>query len=170
MNEIIKINDQNLFWQNTKWLSLLAFILICLSVAIMGALLTATSVTSWYTTINKPTWTPPNWLFGPVWTTLYIMMATAGWLVWRQNSSERKAAITIFFVQLFLNLIWSALFFTLQNPLVALVDIAFLWLAIVSTIVLFWRVSAYAGLLLIPYLIWVSYAAALNFAIWKMNS
>lgn len=169
MNEAIELNNSNLFLQN-KWVKLLVFVSICLLVATMGALLTASSVTSWYTTINKPTWTPPNWLFGPVWTTLYLMMAVAGWLVWQQGSKARRLPITLFSIQLFLNLIWSGLFFTLQNPILGFIDIVLLWLAIVSTMIAFWPVSRLASLLLSPYLVWVSYATALNFAIWQMNS
>jgi translocator protein len=124
----------------------------------------------WYAQINKPSWTPPSWVFGPAWTTLYALMAIAAWMVWmRPATPARRAALTAFFVQLVLNALWTPLFFGARAPGLALVDIVLLWMAIAATIVLFWRVRPAAGALLIPYILWVSYATALNFAIWQMN-
>jgi tryptophan-rich sensory protein len=164
------LKDQSLFYQkNNTILALVGFILLCLLVGFTGAFLTAESVRGWYLTINKPTWTPPNYLFAPVWTTLYFMMGSAVWLVWRERHSTIAIPLALFFIQLFFNLIWSGLFFTLQSPILGLVDISILWLLITATIVSFWRVKPLAGLLLVPYLLWVSYATALNFAIWQMN-
>jgi len=154
---------------NKHFISLLLFLTICFSVAGAGAVLTNTSVSSWYLTINKPSWTPPNWLFGPVWTSLYFMMALAAWLIWRKVGSLKSLPLTLFGLQLFLNLIWSGLFFTLQNPKIAFIEIVFLWLSILATLISFWRVRLVAGLLLLPYILWVGYAVMLNFTIWRMN-
>jgi translocator protein len=125
---------------------------------------------AWYAQLDKPAWTPPSWVFGPAWTTLYTLMGIAAWLVWmRPASPARRVALTVFFVQLVLNAIWTPLFFSARLPGAALIDIILLWLAIVATILLFWRVRPLAGALLIPYILWVSFAAALNFAIWRLN-
>lgn len=170
MTLLTKLGNEIKFLGNLRnILGLMFIIFVCLCVAVIGAALTATSVTSWYTHINKPSWTPPNWLFGPVWTTLYLMMAIAAWLVWQQNKASREIALKLFGIQLFLNLIWSGLFFTLQNPEIAFFEITVLWLAILATLVAFLRIKLVAGLLLVPYLLWVSYATALNFAIWRLN-
>jgi tryptophan-rich sensory protein len=151
-------------------LILLALLTTCLAVGFVGSLATRTSVDSWYAGLSKPGWTPPNWLFGPVWTLLYILMAVAAWLVVRQlGLSESLPAIFAFAVQLALNLAWSFLFFWLRAPGIAFFEILVLWTAILVTVVLFFRVSATAGWLMAPYLVWVSYAAALNLAIWWMN-
>ncbi len=136
----------------------------------LGSLFTASSVNSWYPTLAKPSWTPPAWVFGPVWTALYAMMAIAGWLVWRESGDARRRALWWFAVQLALNVAWSAAFFGLRLPGLALVDILALWLAIALTLVESWRVSRTAGFLLAPYLTWVSFAAALNLSIWRLNA
>mgnify|MGYP000707234161 CR=1 FL=1 len=114
---------------------------------------------------------PPNWLFGPAWTLLYLLMAVAAFLVWKQGfgASGVKLALVAFLVQLALNTLWSVLFFGMRSPLAGLVDIAALWLAILATIVLFFRVSTAAGILLLPYQAWVTFAAALNCALWMLN-
>jgi benzodiazapine receptor len=151
-------------------LMLLLFIVVCLAVAGFGSFFTASSVSQWYPTIEKPSWTPPSWIFGPVWTALYIMMAVAAWLVWRKGDVPGvQSALILFAVQLALNAAWSPLFFGLRNPLAGLLDIVVLWAAIAAALVSFWKVSPSAGALLVPYWLWVSYAAALNFAIWIMN-
>ena len=149
-------------------LGLLASLSACFAVAALGGALTATSVGDWYQSVSAPSWTPADWVFGPVWTTLYATMAVAAWLVWRR-SGRYDAALLLFTVQLGLNLLWSALFFGLQSPGAALVEIAILWLAIAATVVAFWRRSRLAAALMVPYLLWVSYAAALNAAIWRLN-
>lgn len=124
----------------------------------------------WYAGLAKPAWNPPNWLFGPVWTVLYILMAVAAWLVWRRQGLAGAALpLLVFVVQLVLNAMWSWLFFGLQRPGVALAEILVLWVAILVTILLFFRVRSVAGILLIPYLLWVSFAAVLNFTIWRLN-
>jgi translocator protein len=124
----------------------------------------------WYAQLNKPAWTPPNWLFGPAWTTLYTLMAIAAWLIsLRPASPARRTALIAFFVQLILNALWTPAFFGLRSPAMGLVVIVPLWLAILATIILFWRVRPVAAALLIPYILWVTYATALNFALWQLN-
>jgi translocator protein len=152
------------------WLGLAAFLLICFTAAGIGSFATAPAITNWYAGINKPSWNPPNWLFGPVWTVLYAMMATAAWLVWRRLGLQAAATPLFFFaMQLMLNTLWSVFFFGLHNPGLAFAEIILLWLSIAATIYYFWRVRPLAGVLLIPYLAWVSFAAFLNFTIWRLN-
>jgi tryptophan-rich sensory protein len=125
----------------------------------------------WYAQLVKPSWTPPNWLFGPVWTALYAMMAVAAWLVWKRDGFRRAGlALGVFIVQLVLNGVWSWLFFGLQQIALAFFEIVALWAAILAATVLFWRRARPAGILMLPYLAWVTYAAALNFALWRMNA
>jgi benzodiazapine receptor len=145
-------------------------VLLCLGIAASGAAWTNTSLTTWYAHLNKPAWNPPNWVFGPVWTTLYVLMAVAAWLVWRERGwREGSMPLSVFAAQLVLNAAWSWLFFGMRSPGLAFVDIVLLWLAILATVITFWRVSATAGGLLLPYLAWVSFAVALNGAIWRLN-
>ncbi len=150
-----------------SWLVLAAFLLASLAAATVGGLATGPAVRDWYPTIAKPDWTPPAWLFGPVWTALYAMMAVAGWLVWRRVGWG--GALVWFGVQLALNAMWSPVFFGMHQIGLALVIIILLWVAIAGTMVAFWRVSPVAGWLFVPYLAWVSFATALNFAIWRLN-
>jgi benzodiazapine receptor len=137
----------------------------------IGALATTASVQTWYVTLNKPIFTPPNWLFAPVWITLYTLMGLSLFLIWRLGVQARgvKLALALFGVQLLLNTLWSIAFFGLRSPLTGLVVIILLWIAIVATTVQFLPLSRPAGLLLIPYLLWVSLAAALNAAILLLN-
>lgn len=157
-----------------KTRNLLGFF-VCITItyaaAAIGGIFTGPSVGTWYRTLNLPPFTPPSWLFGPVWTILYGMMAIALFMVWRKkdNSRGRRAAIVIYAIQLGLNAIWSPVFFGLKNPGAGLVIIILLWFAIATTINAFRRLSRPAALLLIPYLLWVSFAAVLNFAIWRLN-
>lgn len=132
-------------------------------------MLTTPALPTWYAALSKPRWTPPNWLFGPVWTILYVAMAVAAWLVWRKMGLT-SAPLQIFLLQLLLNIAWSAFFFRLRNPALAFADILLLWIAILATAFEFWRSVPAAGFLLAPYLVWVSYAAALNFSIWRLNA
>ena len=126
---------------------------------------------AWFRSIEKPSWNPPDRVFGPVWTTLYTMMAVAAWLVWRRwGFAGARAALTAYFVQLALNTAWSWLFFGRQDIGAALADIVLLLVAIVVTLALFWKRHRLAALLLVPYLAWVSFATALNFSIWRLNS
>jgi tryptophan-rich sensory protein len=144
---------------------------ICLGAAGIGSVLTISSLHLWYATLRKPAWTPPNSLFGPVWTALYLGMAVAAWLVWRQvGFSHGKFPLTLFAVQLALNVAWSGIFFRLRSPGAAFLEVVLLWLFILSTAIAFWPVSRTASWLLVPYLTWATYAAALNAAIWRMNA
>ena len=148
-------------------LALLGFLVLCLGVGALGGWATSQAVVEWYPTLVKPSWQPPAWLFGPVWTVLYIMMAVAAWLVWRAGNA--RAALMLFGGQLLLNLAWSFLFFGARSPGLALLDIAALWLAIAATIFAFSFKSRIAAFMMVPYLCWVSFATALNAAIWTLN-
>ena len=150
-----------------QWLVLAGFIALCISVGSLAGWVTVQSVAEWYPTLNKPSWTPPSWLFGPVWSVLYVMMAIAAWLVWRAGNAQ--VALTWFGVQLLFNFGWSFLFFGQRSPSLGLLDIILLWSSIVVTIYLFNKKSRLAAILMLPYLAWVSFASALNAAIWVMN-
>ena len=152
-------------------IALFLFLLACLAAGAIGSLVTTPAVEGWYQGIQKPTWTPPNQVFGPVWGTLYIMMAFAGWLAWRQSRrTGARLPVVAFCVQLVLNTAWSFCFFGLRNPAAGFIEIVILWCAVVATTVIFFRVSRAAGLLFVPYLAWVTFAAALNFAVWRLNA
>ena len=151
-------------------LGLILWIGLCLTAASIGSLLTVPAIPVWYQTLAKPVWTPPSWLFAPVWTVLYLMMGTAAWLVWRPGGwMGAPVALGWFLVQLALNIAWSGLFFKLRMPGLAFLEIVVLWLAIVATLWWFARYSAPAAWLLTPYLAWVTFAAVLNLSIWRMN-
>jgi benzodiazapine receptor len=150
-------------------LVLIVFFAICLGAGGLGSFFTANSVRDWYPRLRKPAGTPPSWLFGPVWTTLYVLMAISAWLVWRQYGIGARPALLIFFAQLALNVAWSGIFFGSRMPGVALAEIVILWLAIIFNIVLFYWLLPAAALLLLPYLLWVTYATYLNFGIWRLN-
>lgn len=152
------------------WISLLNFIILCLALELIGSYWTNQSVSTWYRQLIKPMWTPPGWVFGPIWTILYIMIAIAGWLIYKaKHSHHRSLALMLYGSQLALNFIWSFLFFSLKSPILGLIDILLLSLLIILTIIKGWRVRSLAGILLIPYLIWVIYAASLNAGIWILN-
>ncbi|OGG92460.1 TspO protein [Candidatus Kuenenbacteria bacterium RIFCSPLOWO2_12_FULL_42_13] len=138
---------------------------------IIGSVFTISAIPNWYAGLVKPALNPPAWVFGPAWTTLYTLMGIAAFLVWRMGweRKEVKMALEVFGIQLFLNAIWSIIFFGLQNPGWALVDIILLWLAIVWTMVVFYKISRPAAYLLVPYLLWVSFASYLNYSIWMLN-
>jgi tryptophan-rich sensory protein len=126
---------------------------------------------AWYAELAKPGWTPPNAVFGPVWTVLYILMGVAAWLVWRRvGFTGAPVALGLFIGQLVLNALWSYLFFGLHRPGAAFVDIVALWLAILATLIGFWRVRPMAGALLLPYLFWVGFASVLNLQLWRLNA
>ena len=155
---------------NTKsWLMLIVFLGVCLGVGALGSIPTASSVRNWYPGLRKPPGTPPSWVFGPVWTTLYVLMAFSAWLVWRQYGWGARAALLIFCAQLALNLAWSGIFFGARQPGFAFVEIVILWLAILFTITIFHPLNAASAYLLLPYLLWVTYAAYLNCGIWVVN-
>ena len=127
-------------------------------------------VDRWYAALSKPAWNPPNWLFGPVWGILYLLMALAAWLVWRKGTFAGAALpLGLFVLQLVLNAAWSWIFFGRHKLAQALVEILILWVAILATILGFWRLNPTSGLLMVPYLLWVTFASALNFAIWRLN-
>ena len=149
------------------YLFLFCALLLVFLVEIVASLFTAASVKSWYPTLVKAPWTPPPWVFGPVWTVLYILIALALFFYWRKGGTF--AGYFFWGLQLFLNFIWSFLFFTLQSPLLGLIDLILLCLAVLITGVFFFRVSIWAGILLIPYFIWITYALSLNAAIWMWN-
>ncbi len=151
------------------WLVLAGLILLCLSVGAIGGFATQASVDSWYRTIAKPSWNPPDWVFGPVWTALYVMMAVAAWLVWKTRDRITPAMI-LFYAQLALNLAWSLLFFGARSPGLALIEVVFLWSAVLLTMLAFFGRQTTAGWLFVPYLAWVSFAAVLNAAIWWLNA
>ncbi|WP_416900172.1 MAG: TspO/MBR family protein [Minwuia sp.] len=148
-------------------LSLLVFIGLNVLAASSGALFRPGG---WYRDLDKPAWRPPDWLFGPVWMVLYGMIAVSGWLVWQSAGwSGAPEAIAVYGVQLVLNALWSAVFFGMRRPDLALAEIVLLWLSIVATILLFQPFSQTAAWLLVPYLIWVSFAAVLNFSVYRRN-
>ncbi len=153
-----------------NYLKLIISILLSLSAGALGGLATASSVGSWYATLEKPVFNPPSWLFGPVWTLLYIMMGIALFLIWRiKDAPGKKRAMMWFWIQLILNALWSPAFFGLESPLLGLVIIVPLWVAILMTIKAFYPINKLAGGLLIPYFLWVSFATILNASIWWLN-
>ncbi len=160
---------------NPGIISFIVCIIICLAAAAIGGWATASNVNSWYPTLVKPAFNPPSWIFGPVWTTLYLMMGVSLWIMWRATTSMHgeprpMAPLIAFGVQLALNIAWSFLFFTLRNPGAAAVEIIMLWLAILAAIVIFAPFSRIASWLLVPYLLWVTFASVLNISIWRLNS
>jgi translocator protein len=157
---------------NQSYPKLIAAILFCLIVGSLGSLVTTTGPGSWYTSLEKPFFAPPSWVFAPVWITLFILIGIALYLVWQCGTENQdvQIALWIFGVQFFLNVIWSFLFFGLQSPLLGLIDIILLWIMIAATIGAFYRVKKSAAYLLIPYIAWVTLASALNGAIYFMNA
>lgn len=155
-----------------KVLKILIMIATCVVVGYLSSLFTREGVDTWYRTIEKPSFNPPDWVFQPVWTTLYIMMGLAAGLVWDKIEEQRdtvRKGIIFFWIQLALNALWSYLFFGLHNPLLALIEIVLLWLMIYETFVQFNKVNKVAGYLLIPYLLWVTFATVLTASIWWLN-
>lgn len=147
---------------------LFGWILICFAAAALGAVFMPGE---WYTSLKKPSWNPPAWVFGPVWSVLYAMMAVSVWLVWKRGGwSTHRVPLGLFLVQLLLNAAWTPLFFGLQRPGLAFAEILLLWLAIAATLMAFRTVSRAAAWLLLPYLAWVSFAALLNGALWRLNA
>ncbi|MBM3263312.1 MAG: tryptophan-rich sensory protein [candidate division Zixibacteria bacterium] len=148
--------------------ALAGWLALCFSAAASGALFMPGE---WYAMLRKPSWNPPSWVFGPVWTTLFTMMAVAGWMVWRRGGfTAQRRALVPFLGQLALNAAWTPLFFGLHRPGLAFVEILLLWLAIAWTIAAFWRVHRLAAGVLGPYLAWVSFAAVLNGTLWRLNA
>lgn len=156
------------------WIKGTTSIIVCELTGLLSIPFTNASISTWYAFLTKPPFTPPNWVFGPVWTLLYFLMGIALFLIWHtkttaKNKHQKQIAISLFFVQLLLNFLWSFIFFYLKQPFTAVIEIVMLWIAIVYTIVLFRKFSVTAAWLLIPYLIWVSFASYLTLAIWLVN-
>ena len=150
-----------------QWTALAGFLVFCYAAAASAAF---SRPGPWYWSLEKPPWNPPDWLFGPVWMVLYGMIAASGWLVWREAGLAGAAGpLVLFVVQILLNAAWSPAFFTLKRIDVALAVLTLLWLAVAATLLAFWPIHTVAGWLLVPYLAWVSFAWALNFAIWRRN-
>ncbi|MFG1948197.1 TspO/MBR family protein [Nonomuraea sp. NPDC048826] len=149
-----------------RWIALPVFLVAVALVAVIGSLAASGSAQE-YLSLERPPWAPPQWLFGPVWTVLYVMIAVAGWLAWRERGWSR--AMTLYAVQLVLNAGWTPLFFAAGRYGLAFAEICVLWIVIVATIAAMWPIKRAAALLMLPYLVWVTYAGALNFAIWQLN-
>ncbi|MFZ5801607.1 MAG: TspO/MBR family protein [Candidatus Omnitrophota bacterium] len=153
-----------------KVISLILFVIVCLGLGGIGSVLTYPNIAGWYQGLNKPSWNPPDGVFGPVWTLLYMMIAIAGWRLWlKRGFHDAPFSWGAYTIQWGLNLGWSFLFFGLRNPGAALAEILLLWAAIALTIILFTRQDKGAGALLVPYFLWVSFAVYLNFSIWRLN-
>ena len=154
-----------------KWLLLIFWIGLCELVGLFATPFTIVAISTWYTTLIKPSFSPPNWLFGPVWILLYFLMGVAAYLVWEKGWKRKpvRTALNFFFIQLVLNFLWSVLFFGLHSPILGLMDIILLLVFIVMTIWQFKKISPTAAYLLIPYLLWVSFATLLNFSIVVLN-
>lgn len=143
---------------------------VSLAAGQVGTMLSGVMQSDFYRNLARPAWAPPAWLFGPVWITLYVLMGTAAWLVWRARGfGGARAALVLFLVHLVFNAAWTGIFFGLEAPGLALAEILVLLAMIAVLLVMFWRVHALAGALLVPYILWVSYATALTYAIWRMN-
>lgn len=137
---------------------------------IIGSIFTASSVRTWYVDLAKPLWNPPSWIFGPVWTVLYALMGVSAYIVWQdRGASHVRTALVVYGIQLGLNILWSAIFFGLKDPQIAFFEILVLLFFMIITTILFWRINTWAGVLLIPYILWVVFASYLNYTIWKLN-
>lgn len=150
---------------------LIISLVACQCAGLIGSIFTVSAIPTWYSTLQKPSFTPPNWLFAPAWVTLYLLMGISAFIVWRKglDSKPVRAVLIVFLIQLILNALWSVAFFGLESPLYGVIVIAALWLAILITTIKFFRLSALAGLLLLPYIGWVSFAAVLNVLILILN-
>ena len=150
---------------------LLISVLACQCAGFIGSIFTTPSIPIWYATLQKPLFTPPSWLFAPAWITLYLLMGISAFIIWRRGVDNRRVrgALIIFLIQLILNSLWSIVFFGLKSPLYGVVVIIVLWIAILFTILKFFKLSTVAGGLLLPYILWVSFAAVLNISIWVLN-
>ena len=152
-------------------LKLIVCVVACLAAGAIGSVFTRSAIPTWYATLEKPSFNPPNWLFAPVWTLLYILMGVAAFLVWRRGLENRQVriALIVFLIQLILNALWSVVFFGLESPLYGLAIISILWVAILVTVIKFFSISRVASVLMWPYLLWVTFAAVLNASIWLLN-
>lgn len=152
-------------------LRLIVSIIVVFIAGAIGSIFTSPQITTWYAALIKPSWAPPNWVFGPVWTTLYVLIGVALFLVWREgvNRKDVKIALLVFAVQLILNILWSVIFFGFNSLLGGLLTVIILWIAILANIIVFYKVSKLAGLLLVPYIAWVSIASYLNYSVYLLN-
>lgn len=148
---------------------LVVFLGVSFVAAAIGSFVTFASLDPWYANLQKPAWTPSGAVIGAIWTVLYALMGIAAWLVWREKGWSLSLPLVLFAVQLVLNVLWSVLFFGLQNLAAGLIGILFLWAAVAATLVSFWRVTRWAGALFVPYLAWVTIATTLNAVLWQMN-
>ena len=150
---------------------LVSSIILCQAVGMIGSIFTKPAILSWYVSLKKPFFTPPDWVFAPVWVILYILMGVAAFFVWRKGwpQKQTRSALILFGVQLILNVLWSFMFFGLRSPLAGLIEISILSVALLFTIQSFLQISRIAGLLLIPYFLWVAFASGLNLSIWVLN-
>lgn len=156
--------------RSNRIIGFLAWLLICFAAAAVGATASINAGT-FYAELTRPSWAPPTWLFGPVWTVLYTFMAIAAYLVWRDRGIDRgRGALGLFLIQLALNSLWTWLFFAWRLGSLSFAEIVVLWALIAATIVAFWRINRVAGALLVPYLLWVTFASVLNFAMWRLNT
>lgn len=155
----------------TSPIMLLVFVVVCLAAGRLGAAITEPALESWYRGLAKPAWTPPDIVFPVAWSLLFLAMGIAAWLVWKSaERGELRLPLTLFFGQLVINVLWSFAFFGQRNPFLGMVTLAALFLAVILTTIAFSRVSRVAGWLFLPYLLWLGYAGALNYAIWRMNA
>ncbi len=153
-----------------NWLKLIGCVLLCEFAGVIGSVFTFSQIAGWYVSLNKPFFTPPDWVFGPVWLTLYALMGIALYLAWQSGGGKKlKQALQVFGLQLALNALWSIIFFGAESIFFGLVVIVLLWLAILWTITKFWRIDEKAGWLLVPYIVWVTIATALNAGVWLLN-
>jgi len=151
--------------------ALVAFVVLCELAGVIGSIFTISSIPIWYAVLRKPWFTPPNWLFGPIWLTLYFLMGISFYLVFenRRNKAKEKPALWAFGIQLFLNVLWSVLFFGMHYLLYGFIEIVLLWISIAVTIILFFKISKAAAYLLLPYILWVTIAASLNYYVFILN-
>jgi translocator protein len=154
----------------TNWTKLILSLAICQLAGVIGSLFTIASIPTWYATLGKPAFNPPNWIFAPVWIFLYILMGISFYIIWiKKDLPNFGLLLSLFIFQLVLNSFWTIIFFGLHSPFFAFIEIVTLWFAILFCIILFYRVSKIASFLLIPYILWVTFASILTFAIWKLN-
>ena len=160
-----------IFKKKLNVFKMLFAIFICQLAGILGSIATYPNIPTWYASLQKPWFTPPGWLFGPAWITLYTLMGIALYLILENgwDKKETKMALYVFSLQLILNSLWSFLFFGLQNPFLAFIEIIILWITIAATLVLFYRINRTAGIILIPYICWVTFASLLNYYVWLLN-
>ncbi len=161
---------ENKLKKTTKYLPLVISIILAQGSGLIGSIFTASSVNTWFETIYKPTWNPPSWIFGPVWTMLYLLMGIAAYIIWQKKDIVgTKMALSVYGIHLVFNSLWSILFFGLKNPQLAFFEIIFLLILIIITTMLFWKIDRRAGALMFPYIAWVSFATVLNYTIWQLN-